>query len=67
VSTNLALMGLAIEAVNRLFQVVLAEDCTAGGDVEGHEAQLRLHFPLLATVTTSEAIAAEVASKRWTT
>lgn len=65
VSTNLALMALAIEAVNRLFQVVLPEDCTAGGDLEGHDTQLRLHFPLLATVTRSASVAEAVALRGW--
>jgi nicotinamidase-related amidase len=54
VSTNIALPGMATEAVNRLFEVVLAEDCTAGGTAESHEAQIRLHLPLLATITSYE-------------
>jgi nicotinamidase-related amidase len=36
VSTNVAIPGLAIEAVNRGYSVVLAEDCTAGASEESH-------------------------------
>src|ERR1700761_6102697 len=48
VSTNIALPGSANEAVARLFNTVIAEDCAAGGTAESHEMQIWLHLPLLA-------------------
>ena len=56
VSTNIAIPGSSIEAVNRGFTVVIPEDCTAGAWPEAHEFQVTHTLPLLATVTTSEAI-----------
>lgn len=56
VSTNIALPGISTEAVNRGFNVVLPEDCTAGGTTETHEMQIEYHLPLLASVTTSERV-----------
>jgi nicotinamidase-related amidase len=56
VSTNIAIPGSSLEAVNRGFTVVIPEDCTAGAWPEAHEFQVRHTLPLLATVTTSEAI-----------
>ena len=56
VSTNIAIPGTSLEAVNRGFAVVIPEDCTAGAWPEAHEFQVRHTLPLLATVTTSEAI-----------
>jgi len=57
VSTNVALPGAATEAIARFYNVVLAEDCSAGGTAETHEMQVTKHFPLLATVTDSFSIA----------
>ena len=56
VSTSIALPGSANEAVARLLNTVIPEDCTAGGTTDSHEMQIRLHLPLLATVTSSEAV-----------
>jgi len=53
VSTNLALPLTAGEAMNRGFQVVVPEDCTAGASPESHEFMVRNFLPLLATMTTS--------------
>jgi nicotinamidase-related amidase len=53
VSTNIGVPGACLEAVNRGFQVVVPEDCTAGAWPEAHEFQVRHTLPLLATVTTS--------------
>jgi nicotinamidase-related amidase len=57
VSTNIGIPGTALEAVNRGFTVVVAEDCTAGAWPEAHEFQVTHTLPLLATVTSSEEIA----------
>lgn len=65
VSTNLALTGLAIEAVNRLFQVVIPDDCVAGADEVGHTAQMGLHLPLLATIAKARDVSVAVAAAGW--
>jgi nicotinamidase-related amidase len=56
VSTNIALPGGCSEAVGLAYKVVLAEDCTAGGTAESHDFQIRMHLPLLATISDSAAI-----------
>ena len=56
VSTNIALPGMSTEAVNRGFNVVLAEDCTAGGTAESHAFQIKNHLPFLATLSDSPSI-----------
>lgn len=56
VSTNIALPGGCSEAVGLGYRVVLAEDCTAGGTAESHDFQIRMHLPLLATISDSAAI-----------
>ena len=58
VSTNIALPGSATEAVGLGYNVVLAEDCTAGGTAETHRMQVSMHLPFLATVTDSASILA---------
>jgi nicotinamidase-related amidase len=58
VSTNVAIPGNAIEAVNRGFAVVIPEDCTAGATQESHEFTIREILPLLAAVTQLEALVA---------
>jgi nicotinamidase-related amidase len=54
VSTNIAIVGMAIEAVNRGFSVVIPEDCTAGATAESHRYAIQQTLPVLAAVTTSE-------------
>ena len=56
VSTNLALTGMSVEAVNRGFNVVLPEDCTAGASPETHAFMIQQFFPLVATVTDRESV-----------
>lgn len=56
VSTNVALPGLASEAVNRGYHVVLAEDCTAGTSSQAHSAMLENLFGALARITPAEDI-----------
>jgi nicotinamidase-related amidase len=53
VSTNIAIPGTTLEAVNRGFTVVIPEDCTSGAWAEAHEFQVKNTLPLLATITTS--------------
>jgi nicotinamidase-related amidase len=61
VSTNVALTGAAIEAVNRGYQVVLPADCTAGSSPEAHARHLEEFFSLMGAVTDGEAVAAAFA------
>jgi nicotinamidase-related amidase len=56
VSTNIGVPGACLEAVNRGFTVVVPEDCTAGAWPQAHEFQVTHTLPLLATVTTSQAV-----------
>lgn len=65
VSTNIAVPGACIEAVNRGFSVVVPEDAVAGAWPEAHEFQIRHTLPLLASVTTVDEVMAQL--KRSTT
>lgn len=58
VSTGIAIPGMTTEAVNRGFNVVIPEDCTASGTAESHDFQIRYHLPALACITTSAEVAA---------
>ena len=60
VSTNIALPGAATEAVALGYNVVLAEDCTAGATAETHSMQITMHLPVLATITGSDSIIASL-------
>lgn len=52
VSTNVGVPGACLEAINRGFTAVVAEDATAGAWQEAHEFQVRHTLPLLASVST---------------
>jgi nicotinamidase-related amidase len=60
VSTNIALPGAATEAVALGYNVVLAEDCTAGATPETHQMQVTQHLPLLCAVTDAASVVAAV-------
>jgi nicotinamidase-related amidase len=60
VSTNIALPGAATEAVALGYNVVLAEDCTAGASPETHQMQISMHLPLLATITDAGSVMASL-------
>ncbi len=53
ISTNVAIPGTAVEAVNRGLQVVIPEDATAATTPEVQELTFRVILPALATITTS--------------
>lgn len=61
VSTNVALFSAAVEAVALGYQVVLVEDCCAGGTAETHRIQATMHLPLLAGVTDAATVLASPA------
>ena len=52
VSVNLGVLGMAIEAVNLGYRVVVPRDTVAGFPVEYADAVLDNTFPLVATLTT---------------
>lgn len=64
VSTDVALTGGAIEAVNRGYQVVVPADCTAGSSEEAHSRHLADFFALMGAVTDSAAVTAAFADLR---
>jgi nicotinamidase-related amidase len=63
VSTNLGIPGAAIEAVNRGYWVIVAEDCTAGATTEAHDYTVGQVLPLLGSVVSSEVLAAEMEAR----
>ena len=56
VSTNLAVEGIVRASVNRGFDMFVIEDCCASFPDEWHEFSVRNILPLLATVTSSDAV-----------
>ena len=56
VSTNLAVEGIVRASVNRGFDLVVVQDCCASYPDEWHRFSIENIMPLLATVTTSEAV-----------
>lgn len=64
VSTAIAIPGMTTEAINRGFNVVIPEDCTASGTAESHAFQIRHHLPALACITSSAEVSAALAQHR---
>jgi nicotinamidase-related amidase len=58
VSLNVALLGLAVEAVNLGYQVVLVRDCATGFPADYAQALLRNSFAALATIATADEVMA---------
>lgn len=58
VSVNLGVLGLAIEACNLGYQVVVPRDTVAGVPAAYADAVLDTTFPLIATVTSTDAVLA---------
>ncbi len=56
VSTNLAVEGIVRASVNRGFEMFVVEDCCASFPDEWHEFSVKNILPLLATVTSSDAV-----------
>jgi nicotinamidase-related amidase len=56
VSTNLAVEGIVRASVNRGFDVVVVEDCCASYPQAWHDWTVANILPLLATVTSSDAV-----------
>lgn len=66
VSTNIALFAASVEATDRGYRAVIAEDATAGATREVHEWMVANTLPLVATLTTSAAVADTVRHARRT-
>jgi nicotinamidase-related amidase len=64
VSTNFAVEGTVRGAVNRMFDVILVEDACASAGDDYHEFAVRKILPLLATVTTTDAVVTALAEQR---
>jgi nicotinamidase-related amidase len=62
VSTNVALPGLLMEAVNRGYSAVLPEDATAGSSPETHQFMLDNLLSLLARTTTTKEVLAQLSA-----
>jgi len=62
VSTNIALPGLAFEAVNRGYQVLLAEDATAGVSADTHVFMVEHVLRAVSSVTSSGALLDQLAN-----
>lgn len=58
VSVNLGIFGMCIEAVGLGYYAVIPRDCTSGTPKEHVESMFRNSLSLIATVTSSEEIAA---------
>jgi len=58
VSTNLAVEGIVRASVNRGFDMIVVEDCCASYPDEWHRFSVENIMPLLATVTSSDAVLA---------
>ena len=67
VSTNIALVGMSIEAVNRGFGVAIPEDCTAGATPQTHAHAINDTLPALASITESAAVIARLEGQRGNT
>lgn len=62
VSTNIALPGLAIEAVNRGYQVLLAEDATAGVSADTHVFMVEHVLRAVSVVSSTGALLDQLAN-----
>lgn len=58
VSTNFAVEGTVRAAVNRMFDVIVVEDCCASVPEEWHRFSVENILPLISTVTSAEAVEA---------
>jgi nicotinamidase-related amidase len=62
VSTNIAIESIVRASVNRGFDMVVIEDCCASYPDEWHRFSVDNILPLLATVTTAEAVLGALAA-----
>lgn len=60
VSTNLALFGGSLGAVDRGYHAVIVEDAAAGASSESHAWMLQNTLPLLASISTADELVAAI-------
>ncbi|RYY25837.1 MAG: cysteine hydrolase [Sphingomonadales bacterium] len=58
VSTNIAMPGNTMTAVDLGYHVVIPEDCTAGADPHTHKVIVEQQLRMIARITTAEAVIA---------
>lgn len=58
VSTNIAMPGNTMAAVDLGYHVIIPEDCTAGADPETHRVIVAEQLRMLARITTADAVIA---------
>lgn len=63
VSSNVAVSGLALCGADFGYQVVVAEDCTAGASAESHAFIVQQGLPLYATLSSGREVAAALAAR----
>lgn len=56
VSTNIALFGGSLGAVERGYQAVIPENCSAGGTADSHRFMVTESLPLLASMTDLDGV-----------
>lgn len=56
VSTNVGVLGNVFDVVNRGWNAVVAEDCTAGTPQDHHDYMMRTTYKLMATIASSDEI-----------
>jgi nicotinamidase-related amidase len=61
VSTDVAIPGLALEAVNRGYYVRIPADCVAGTSDQAHEFMMAGLLPVIARITDAAAVLASLA------
>ena len=64
VSTNFAVEGTVRAAANRMFDVIVVEDCCASAPEEWHRFSVESILPLIATVTRAEEVIAALGEPR---
>jgi nicotinamidase-related amidase len=62
VSTDVAIPGFALEAVNRGYYVLIPADCVAGTSDESHRAMMGGLLPVISRITDAEAVLAGLRS-----
>lgn len=62
VSTNVAIAGNAMTAIDLGYHVVIPEDCIAGADAQTHETLVKEQLRMLARITSADAVSRAIAT-----
>lgn len=60
ISTNIAITGLIMDAVEFGYHAVIAEDCIAGAEREAHKIIVEHQVRILATIADKDAVIAGI-------